>query len=114
MQILIKALDAFILMKTRFYLENIFLGCTRYIPGISKEKVYTWYIPGIYHEKTFWGFQMLAVNTGSRGTGTVTARRNRTAGAQANCLRWHRVGGRGWRRTVTVTCASEKPAIIES
>ncbi len=51
LQILIKALDAFILMKTRFYLENIFLGFTRYIPGISKEKVYyTWYIPGIYHE----------------------------------------------------------------
>ena len=58
LQILIKALDAFILMKTRFYLENILLGYTRYISGISKEKVYTWYIPGIYHEKTFWGFQM--------------------------------------------------------
>ena len=43
------------------------------------------------------------------GTGTVTARRNRTAGALANCLSRHRVGGRGWRRTVTVTCASEKP-----
>jgi hypothetical protein len=59
LQILIKALDAFILMKTRFYLENILLGYTRYISGISKEKVYTWYIPGIYHEKTFWGFQMV-------------------------------------------------------
>ena len=58
LQILIKALDAFILMETRFYLENIFLGYTRYIPGISTEKVYTWYIPGIYHEKTLWGFQM--------------------------------------------------------
>ena len=59
LQILIKALDAFILMKTRFYLENILLEYTRYISGISKEKVYTWYIPGIYHEKTFWGFQMV-------------------------------------------------------
>ena len=58
LQILIKALDAFILMKTRFYLENILLGYTKHISGISKEKVYTWYIPGIYHEKTFWGFQM--------------------------------------------------------
>jgi len=46
-------------MKTRFYLEKILLGYTRYISGISKEKVYTWYIPGIYHEKTFWGFQMM-------------------------------------------------------
>ena len=55
LQILIKALDAFILMKTRFYLENIFLGYTRYISGISKEKVYTWYIPGMYHEKNFLG-----------------------------------------------------------
>jgi hypothetical protein len=61
LQILIKALDAFILMKTRFYLENILLEYTRYISGISKEKVYTWYIPGIYHEKTFWGFQMQCV-----------------------------------------------------
>ncbi len=51
----------------------------------------------------------------------VTARRNlnRTAGAQANGLSRHRVGGRaglsgGWRRTVTVTCASEnlKPAML--
>ena len=57
-QLLIEALDAFKLMETRFYLENIFLGYTRYIPGISTEKVYTWYIPGIYHEKTLWGFQM--------------------------------------------------------
>ena len=58
LQLLIEALDAFKLMETRFYLENIFLGYTRYIPGISTEKVYTWYIPGIYHEKTLWGFQM--------------------------------------------------------
>ena len=58
LQLLIEALDAFELMETRFYLENIFLGYTRYIPGISTEKVYTWYIPGIYHEKTLWGFQM--------------------------------------------------------
>jgi hypothetical protein len=63
LQILIKALDAFILMETRFYLENIFLGYTRYIPGISTGKVYTWYIPGIYHEKTLWGFQMFASET---------------------------------------------------
>ena len=48
LQLLIEALDAFKLMETRFYLENIFLGYTRYIPGISTEKVYTWYIPGIY------------------------------------------------------------------
>ena len=56
--------------------------------------------------------QTLAVN--SRGTGTVTARRNRTAGARANGLSRHRVGGRGWRRTVTVTatCANTaKPAM---
>ena len=58
LQLLIEALDAFKLMKTRFDLENIFLGYTRYIPGIYAEKVYTWYIPGIYHEKTLWGFQM--------------------------------------------------------
>ena len=58
LQILTKALDSFILMETRFYLENIFLGYTRYIPCISTEKGYTWYIPGIYHEKTLWGFQM--------------------------------------------------------
>jgi hypothetical protein len=51
-------------MKTRFYLENIFWGYTRYIPGISTEKVYTWYIPGIYHEKTFWGFQMHIMHIG--------------------------------------------------
>ena len=39
LQILIKALDdAFILMETRFYLETIFLGYTRYIPGISTGK----------------------------------------------------------------------------
>ncbi len=56
--------------------------------------------------------QTLAVPVNSRGTGTVTARRNRTAGAQANGLSRHRVGGRGWRRTVTVTCASEKPAML--
>ena len=56
--------------------------------------------------------QTLAVN--SRGTGTVTARRNRTAGARANGLSRHRVGGRGWRRavTVTATCANTaKPAM---
>jgi hypothetical protein len=40
---------------------------TRYIPGISKEKVYTWYIPGICHEKTFWGFQMATVTASLRG-----------------------------------------------
>jgi len=47
----------------------------------------------------------LAVN--SRGTGTVTARRNRTvtSGSRANGLSRHRVGGRGWRRTVTVTAS---------
>ena len=73
LQILIKALDAFILMKTRFYLEKILLGYTRYISGISKEKGYTWYIPGIYHEKTFWGFQM----------GGPAARRSRSDGHES-------------------------------
>ena len=69
-QLLIEALDAFELMETRFYLENIYLGYTRYIPGISTEKVYTWYIPGIYHEKTLWGFQMSCVSYVPVRTGT--------------------------------------------
>ena len=42
LQTLIKAIDVFKLMTTRFYLESIFWGYTRDIPG-----VYTWYIPGI-------------------------------------------------------------------
>jgi hypothetical protein len=38
-------------METRFFPENIFWEYTRYIPGISMGRVYTWYIPGIYQEK---------------------------------------------------------------
>jgi hypothetical protein len=45
-------------MKSRFHSEKLFWVYTRYIPGISTGKVYTWNIPGIYQEKHFWGFQM--------------------------------------------------------
>ena len=91
LQLLIEALDACKLMETRFYLENIFLGYTRYIPGISTEKVYTWYIPGIYHEKTLWGFQMRRRGPGLRlpspGPGSPSD-------PEGPCRRRH--GRRGW------------------
>jgi hypothetical protein len=40
-----RAIYVFEGMKTRFYSENIFWEYTRYIPGISMGRVYTWYIP---------------------------------------------------------------------
>jgi hypothetical protein len=46
-------------MKTRFYSENIFSEYTRYNPGISMGRVYTWYIPSIYQEKIIWGLQIM-------------------------------------------------------
>jgi hypothetical protein len=58
LHILIKAIYVFEWMKSRFHSEKLFWVYTRYIPGISTGKVYTWNIPGIYQEKHFWGFQM--------------------------------------------------------
>ena len=59
LHIFIELIYVFEWMKTRFYSEIILWRYTRYIPGISTGKVYTWYIPGIYQKKTFWGFQMV-------------------------------------------------------
>jgi len=58
LHILNRAIYVFERMNTRFYSENIFLKYTRYIPGISTGRVYTWYIQGIYQDNKFWGFQM--------------------------------------------------------
>ncbi len=60
LHILINAIYVFEWMKSRFHSEKLFWVYTRYIPGISAGKVYTWNIPGIYQEKYFWGFQMLS------------------------------------------------------
>ncbi len=47
LEIIIKGIHAFEVIKTWFYVEIMFLEYTWYISGMFVAKVYIWYIPGI-------------------------------------------------------------------